>query len=95
MRKARTSLVVGVVAAIVGVSGLSWAAHHEAGGFERLAQEYAAVWATGDAEALGPLYTERALRVDAFGQVQQGREAIAAALAEGLNASGIQATLRI
>lgn len=39
----------------------------------------------GDAEALGPLYTERALRVDALGQVQQGREAIVGALAEGLN----------
>jgi uncharacterized protein (TIGR02246 family) len=67
------------------MTGLSWAAHHEAGRFERLAQEYEAAWATGDAEALGPLYTERALGVDAFGQVQRGREAIVAALAEGLN----------
>jgi len=85
MRKARTSVVALVVAAIVGMTGLSWAAQHEAGGFKRLAQEYEAAWATGDAEALGPLYIERALRVDAFGQVQQGREAIVAALAEGLN----------
>jgi uncharacterized protein (TIGR02246 family) len=85
MRKAGARLVMVVVAAVVGVTGLSWAAHHEAGGSERLAKEFETAWVAGDAEALGTLYTEGALRVDAFGQVQQGREAIVAALAEGLN----------
>lgn len=85
MRKARTSLAALVVAAIAVMTGLWWAPRHEVGEFDRLAQEYEAAWATGDAEALGPLYTEPVLRVDAFGQVQQDREAIVPALAQGLN----------
>lgn len=58
-------------------------ASHEAD-FKKLADDFSAAWAKGDAKAIAALYTEDASRLNGDGTIAAGRVAIAQSMAEAL-----------
>ena len=63
--------------------------------FRKLADQYAAAWAKGDAKAIANLHTPDAVQITGDGRLAVGRTAIEAAVSEGLSGPAKGSTLVI
>ena len=63
--------------------------------FRKLADQYAAAWATGDAKAIANLHTPDAVQITGDGRLAVGRTAIEADVSQGLSGPAKGSTLVI
>lgn len=63
--------------------------------FRKLADQYAAAWAKGDAKAIANLHTPDAVQITGDGRLAVGRTAIEAAVSQGLSGPAKGSTLII
>ena len=78
-------LAVAMGAAILSAQGRSAAKAAADPEMQKIADEFSAAWAKGDAKALAALHTEDAIRIPGDGQVVIGRAAIEKSFAQALS----------